>query len=50
MEEKQLDERLEKFTEYVKKNMSEISEKNTILDSVIYVIDFSKTNIVLDKN
>ena len=50
MEEKQLDERLEKFMEYVKKNMSEISEKNKILDSVVYVIDFSKINVVLDKN
>ena len=50
MEEKQLDERLDKFMGWVKKNMSEISEKNEILDSVVYVIDFSKTNVVLDKS
>lgn len=50
MEEKQLDERLDKFMGWIKKNMSEISEKNKILDSVVYVIDFSKINIVLDKN
>lgn len=50
MEEKQLDERLDKFMGWIKKNMSEISEKNKILDSVIYVIDFSKINVVLDKN
>lgn len=50
MKDEQLDKRLDKFMGWVKKDMSEISEKNEILDSVIYVIDFSKTNIDLDKS
>ena len=44
------DKRLDSFMEWIKKNMSEISEKNKILDSVVYVIDFSKINVDLDKN
>ena len=44
------DKRLDKFMEYVKKNMSEISEKNEILESVVYVLDFSEINVDLDKS
>lgn len=44
------DKRLDKFMEYVKKNMSEISEKNEILESVVYVLDFSEINVDFDKS
>ena len=50
MEDKRLDKRLDSFMEWIEKNKSEISEKNEILDSVVYIIDFSEIDVDLDKS